>query len=251
MKLGLSTAAAPDLPLEGLVEACRRRGLGALELATGHGHGLSAQSPDHTIRLARQLTTLRDVKIAAVTAGNTDIAEREAAVALASRLRVPVSVNASAGAPEDLAQLAADCRDSGLLLLHGSTPSVVTDLLSAIGSLPASSARLAWEIDPAADDPADIDAVLDLATSHLGLIRLRGGGPEAQAQTGLGVGALIGRLALARYDRPIILTPTTPRHHLAWSAWLGRRGGWGCGSKQADSNIVPLTAMGGTRSGVL
>lgn len=76
--------------------------------------------------------------------------------------------------------------------------------------------------------------------SRLRYIRFRGGGPEAAQQSGLGVGALMARLALARFAGPLVLAPSTPKYRYIWHAWLGRAGGWGCGSKQADASLVSL-----------
>ncbi|HET9947764.1 MAG TPA: hypothetical protein VFQ22_02445, partial [Longimicrobiales bacterium] len=45
MRLGLSSAAAPDAPLDELLAACVRRGLEVLELRDGDGHGVS-EGPD-------------------------------------------------------------------------------------------------------------------------------------------------------------------------------------------------------------
>ena len=44
MRLALSSAAAPDASLEELLDACARRGIDALELEEGHGHGLDADT---------------------------------------------------------------------------------------------------------------------------------------------------------------------------------------------------------------
>lgn len=41
MRLALSSAAAPDLALEELLDACVRRGLAALEPEAGHAHGIA------------------------------------------------------------------------------------------------------------------------------------------------------------------------------------------------------------------
>ncbi|MGH7444320.1 MAG: hypothetical protein ACREKM_05565, partial [Longimicrobiales bacterium] len=99
----------------------------------------------------------------------------------------------------------------------------------------------AWEIDLADSNPAaDADAVLDAASAQLRYIRFVGGGPEAALQEGRGIGALMGRLTLAGYVGPLVLTPSSARYRVAWAAWLGRRGGWGCGSTAGANDPVRL-----------
>jgi hypothetical protein len=104
----------------------------------------------------------------------------------------------------------------------------------------------AWEVDPAvADIAVDVDAVFGRSDADLRYIRLIGGGPEAAMQDGQGIGVLMGRLALAGYDGPVVLTPSSTRYRVAWASWLGRRGGWGCGSKAASDNVVRLATTNG------
>jgi hypothetical protein len=102
-------------------------------------------------------------------------------------------------------------------------------------------ARLAWEVtasDGRIQDPA---AMLSACGARLAYVALRGGGPEAMAQEGQGIGEMFTSLALARYSGPLSLRPSRPEFHRAWSAWLGRRGGWGCGSKAGGNGMEPVT----------
>src|SRR5690606_2264793 len=117
-----------------------------------------------------------------------------------------------------------------LLLLHGTDPAVAERLRRVAEAFPGGAVGLAWEVDPAAADPARVPGVLAAAGPPLEYVRLRGGGHESAAQPGMGVGALMARLALARYAGPLVLTPTTPAYRHAWRSWLGRSGGTGCGS---------------------
>src|SRR5690606_27558926 len=112
-----------------------------------------------------------------------------------------------------------------LLLEHRSGVAEVEALRDALARTPGAEAvRLAWAVRPGEDDPAAMAAVLETAGPLLRYVRLYGGGPEAQQQTGQGVGALMARLALARYAGPLVLAPSTPRYHFAWRAWLGQAG---------------------------
>jgi hypothetical protein len=157
MRLGLSSAAAPDAGLDELLAACTLRGLSTLELRAGDAHGI-AVAGDWS---------------AAVSAG----------LAAAAEARVTI----------------------------------------------AGYRTIAAEV-------------------ALRYIRFIGGGPEAALQEGRGIGTLMGRLALAGYNGAVILAPSATRYRVAWESWLGRRGGWGCGSKSAAAELVHLpvrTATGG------
>jgi hypothetical protein len=100
---------------------------------------------------------------------------------------------------------------------------------------------LAWDVDPESDAPGPtVGALLDEVGPRLRSIRLHGGGPEAALHEGRGIGEMAGRLALAGYDGTVILTPTSTRYRIAWQAWLGRRGGWGCGGKTAHPELAAL-----------
>src|SRR5690606_1187708 len=157
---------------------------------------------------------------------------------------VVVSPEGENGIPADALLSAApayEAEGAMLLVAHGSEPDDVGRLRRVIEHAPAGALGLAWEVDPAADSrTARIAAVLRAAGPHLRHIRLLGGGPESAQHEGRGIGPLMARLALAGYDGPLALAPSTPRYHTAWSLWLGRGGGWGCGSKAADPSLVRL-----------
>ena len=52
---------------------------------------------------------------------------------------------------------------------------------------------------------------------------------------------------LARYGGPLVLAPGAPNALAAWRLWLGRGGGWGCGSKQSGPPLVTLTTLNESR----
>lgn len=243
MQLSLSSAAAPDLPLADLREVCQRRGLAALELVFGDAC-LPAAVDERLALEARNAGQRGSAGIAAVA-----VPERVAVTGrildLAAWLEVPLVVRA----PREADALERLCRYTGeggrILLLHGSDPAAAAELRALAETLPAGTAALAWEVDPAGADPARVPEILSACGPALQYVRLLGGGPEAAAQSGLGVGALMARLALARFAGPLVLTPSTPRYHYAWRAWLGRTGGWGCGSKQSDPSLVALSGAAG------
>jgi hypothetical protein len=158
--------------------------------------------------------------------------------------------------PDVLAAIAAGL-DTPVLIAHGSVAERVAAanalrsrgvavLVEASGSpeswLPALErvdADVAWQIDTSVTDMAgDLRNVLRTPV-RLRYIRLLGGGPEAAMADGRGIGPLMGQLALNRFDGPLIVAPGSARYRMAWAAWLGRRGGWGCGSR-TDPAVVQL-----------
>jgi hypothetical protein len=163
---------------------------------------------------------------------------------LARELDVPALLPATATSLDTLRRHA----DAGgrLLLQHGTDSAAAAAARESVATLSHGSAALAWEVDPARDLLDEVPLVLAATGADLAYIRLRGGGPESAGQTGLGVGALMARLALGRYAGPIVLMPSTPSYHQVWRSWLGRGGGWGCGSKGSDPSLVVLPGTGAT-----
>lgn len=239
MQLGLSSAAAPGLSIAELADAAARRGLTTLELLAGdpgtplpHGEAEAAAA-----RRASEQAGVQIVGVLAESARPTEDAARAAAALGAPLLVRPGNAKVPALAKE-IARLSSF--GARVTLLCGSKPERMSAALAAVEAAPDGVAGLGWEVDPANDDVARLPEVLAAAGRKLEYVRLLGGGPESQQQTGLGVGALMARLALARYRGPLVLTPSTPVYHYIWRAWLGRAGGWGCGSKQQDSSLVNL-----------
>ncbi len=252
MQLTLSTEAAPDLALGELLEACARRGIAALELVEGHAHGVSPESNAEVLAHVRGEVASVGGRIAAFRVDSVERATSPATAALGAALCTSIVAPASADAVDDeiflrAAELYA-AEGITLLIEHGAQPARVERLRQIIEAAPEGALGLAWDVDP--EDAAlatSTAAVLRAAGPHLKHVRLRGGGPEAAGQEGRGIGPLMARLTLAAYDGTLALAPSTPRYRFAWGAWLGRHGGWGCGSKRADASLVTLDLDNGRR----
>jgi hypothetical protein len=242
MRLTLSSAAAPELELPELLEACARRGLAGLELVAGHAHGIAPGIESREVAKRRRELAAGEVRLTGLylpAAGKHDAAElARLSIAFGVPLVAPVEI----AGPEVLARVAVIIAAEGgrLLLRHDTSEAAAVAAAEIVASIGTASVGTAWQIQPHLDDPAEVAAVLAHASPYLRYIRLLGGGPEAARQTGLGVGPLMSRLALARYAGPLVLAPSDPTYHYAWRAWLGRAGGWGCGSKVADGSIYSL-----------
>jgi hypothetical protein len=244
----LSTAAAPDLALAELLDACARRGLAALELVAGDRHGVGPELEHREILEVAAEAAARGVAIAAYRARGLWEAVAPETVRMAFGLNAPVIVELDPAEDDVHSAIYAARRyavvGATLLLAHGSALAEVEELRALTAEVPAGTLGLAWEADPATgafnQNAAGIIAAAGPLLRH---IRLRGGGPEAAQGEGQGIGTLMGRLTLARYTGNLTITPSTSRYHVAWSAWLGRgRGGWGCGSKASDDSLVTLHA---------
>jgi hypothetical protein len=247
----LSTAAAPDLALAELFDACARRGLAALELVAGDQHGVGPELDHREILEIAAEAAAHNVAIAAYRARGLWEAAAPETVRMAFGLNAPVIVMLDP-AEDDIAAAIYVARryavvGATVLLEHGSNLDEVEELKKLSVELPQGTIGLAWDADPATGDlDQAAPAVIAAAGPLLRHLRLRGGGPEAMQLEGQGIGALMGRLTLAHYTGTLAITPSTNRYLFAWSAWLGRgRGGWGCGSKQADDSLVRLHAGSG------
>jgi len=215
MQLGLSSEAAYGASLDDLVATCARRGLAALELT------LTNQVT------ADQLFRYFDADAAVRLSGlMSDDASAERRLATLSRdVGAPIIVRSPdrhAGIRHVLNII--EYGGTALLLVKGPAP-VWLDSVTAAGI------GFAWQVDESNPDPAGDAELIMRRVQHIEYVRLAGGGPETMMQEGRGIAGLMRTLALAGYNGPLILTPTSQRFRLAWSAWLGRRGGWGCGSK--------------------
>jgi hypothetical protein len=232
MRLALSSAAAPGASLPDLLSACVRRGLSALEL-TG------ADAIRWEEELIRVAATDRDgarrsgVEICSIFLEAPDVTETEPAVRLAARLEVPLVIPAEPCVLSSLSGTGVE-----LIVTHGADPEEVASLPHRLLAYGLHDARLAWEVRPGKDDPASYEATIRADGRLLRYVRLHGGGPEAELQTGTGVGALMASLAIARYRGSLVITPSSSRYLYAWREWLGRGRGWGCGSKRSDHFLV-------------
>lgn len=239
MRLGLSSAAAPDASLDELLDACGRRGLAALELRDGDAHGLEPRDTARAQDAARSAAAAGVALAGYRTAGDASAA---ALAGLSVALGAPVLLDGPAGVAGRVERAAEIARLGGSAAVVVGGQSAADDgALVAAGGI-----EVAWDADPAAGPVGEqVGALLAPVGPRLALIRLAGGGPEALGQAGQGIGELMGRLALSGYDGAVVLAPTSSRYRVAWQTWLGRGGGWGCGSKAAALPLVSTT--GGKR----
>ena len=235
MRLGLSSAVAPEASLDELLAACRRRGLVALELREEDGHGVGGAPGAIRGADAQKRAGAAGVEITGFRSrtGGEDLALARVAAGAGAPVLVAgsccVSSRAERGA--GLASVGAEI----VVTLQADVP--VDELERALSC----ECQLAWDVHVAAGNVGATAArLLDNLGDRLRHVRIIGGGPEAAMQEGKGVGELMARLALAGYDGSVILAPSSTRFRVAWQSWLGRRGGWGCGSKQEDSSLVNL-----------
>ena len=209
MKLSLSSATAPGLGLEALLDACVRRGLAGLELVEGHAHGVGITDSEARLHAARRCAEDAGVSLVAfrlASAANVDVsgARRIAAV-----LEVPVF---------------RPCRG----------------LARAVAS--NASGAMCWQAEPALGDLTPlIGSTLRSAGDHLTCARLCGAGPESAQWSGRGIGSLMVALTMAGFAGSLIMAPSAPGMLPVWRTWLGRSRGTGCGSRHADSDLVQLS----------
>ena len=238
MQLGLSSAAAPDAPAADLLAACVRRGLSVLVLREGHAHDVHAWMPASHAHKLRAAAAAAGVDIGGFCA--TSCADVDGLAALSFALDAPIVVATSGAIDERIAcaQQIRTRRGRALVAVSGAPSSWLPAIVRA-------GVEIAWTPDRTNTAvAADAETVLHSAFPLLRSIQLVGGGPETAMEDGRGIGALMAVLALAAYDGSIVLSPSDARYRVAWSAWLGRRGGWGCGSK-ADEGSVQLIARAG------
>lgn len=235
VRLGLCSGALPDASLDDLVEAVVRRGLAVLELRAGDAHGVDTDRPLFAAA-ALDRVRIRGAALSAFRDRGAGSALRLARVA--ELLDVPILVGGPAGLSSRIARAT---RVAG----HGACVAVVVRGAGAVPAAREVAGRgidVAWDVDPSDEAPhRTVADLLDAVGRHLRHIRLHGGGPESALQEGRGIGGMAGRLALAGYDGPVVLTPASTAHRIAWQAWLGRRGGWGCGGAARSGELVNLT----------
>ena len=245
MRLALSSAAAADASPQALVAACVRRGLSGIELVhePESGRGLA----ETAVELAAEASAA-DIALVGIHHPSPARDELRRLARIAAAVDAPIVVPLPAFDHTLLPVAAEAFSDAGarLLLAYGGNPELAGTIARLLDPLPEREAiALAWEIRPGRDDPRFNHYVLSQAGDQLAYVRLFGGGPEAHAQTGAGIGSMMGSLALARYSGPLVIAPSSPSYQYAWSAWLGRAGGWGCGSRQSDDALVSLSTSSG------
>jgi hypothetical protein len=235
MRLTLSSAAAPDADLEELAAACARRGLAAIELCAGDAHGMDVEHGALDRIAAVSRAAAAGIGISAYRTGAYH--ETDRLIRMSAALGVPILLDPAAGTLTDCIRAAARLRRAGAqvaIVVRGAA--AVRDA----ADVAAAELGVAWDADPANVPVAQhAEALMEDCAAALRHVRLIGGGPEVALREGMGVGALMARLALARFDGDLVLAPSSPRYRVAWQTWLGRRGGWGCGSK-AEGAVLPL-----------
>ena len=242
MLLGLSSAAAHDAGPEELVDIAVRRGFGALELHEGDAHGITVDSDRRAVLALLERAGTAGVRISGYRALRTG---HDLALARLSRaLGAPVLLDG----PADLAARVSRARAMAAagaevaVVLHGASIAEDAALAGSAGL------ALAWDADPRLGAlGAALESLLPPDAAMLRHIRLIGGGPEAAMQDGMGVGAMMRRLAVGGYTGTVVLAPSTARFRVAWRKWLGRRGGWGCGSSRSEE--LPLVQLAATSEG--
>lgn len=238
MQLALSSAAAPTAGLQTLLQGASRHGLRTLELRAGDAHGISAwtgSAPEKITSLVTQLTAAGVGVVGyheSARAGGASPESQESLASLARTLGCALFVNADEALPERL-------RRAEQLHAAGAEVAIVVRGEAVLEEArQAARQRLAmvWDCDP---HRAPIGEVASELLGEYGEsvrhIRLLGGGPESVMYEGRGIGALMARLALSGFAGSVILAPSSPRFHMLWSTWLGRRAGTGCGSKVSDA----------------
>jgi hypothetical protein len=230
MRVGLSSDAAPGATIAELLDTCERRGLGVLELRVG---GVDTAALHDVLRAGAH-----NESIAGLFADDASYSAGLVSAASASNVTVVLDSGASYASRMVEARRAAPRGCTVLPLMSG--PAVRWLDAAVLARVP-----FAWQIDETCTDPAGDAAQILHHASLLAYVRLVGGGPEGVMQEGRGIGAVMKQLTLAGYAGPLILTPSSPRYRVAWATWLGRRGGWGCGSKAERSTSLKLATRTG------
>ncbi len=241
MLLGLSSTAAHDAGAEELVEIAARRGFGALELNEGDGHGITPESDRRAVLALLDRAGSAGVRISGYRALRTghDVALARLSHILGAPVLLdgPADVAARVARAEMIAAAGAEVA----VVLRGAVDADDAALAGSAGL------ALAWDADPRAGAlDRGLEPLLLRAGGALRHSRLLGGGPEAALQDGMGVGAMMRRLAVEGYAGTLVLAPSTARFRVAWRKWLGRRGGWGCGSGTGED--LPMAHHAGATS---
>lgn len=244
MRLALCSSAAPDASLAGLVQACGRRGLDALELREGDGHGINPDDEPITgsVGGSHAADGVAIVGYRSLVPGHDLWLAR-----LSDALDAPILLDGPSGLHARVvrARQIADLAGRVSIVVAGE------GYLEAGARAAGAGFDVAWDVDPVLGDAGERAArLLDRLGDRLRHVRLLGGGPETAAQEGRGIGEAMARLALDGYTGTLSIAPSSSRYRLAWSAWLGRRGGWGCGSKTADATLVQLSRALGPAGGL-
>lgn len=241
MRLGLSSAVAPGDHVLELMEGCAHRGLSTLELRWGDAHGVSDVA---SAQEARAAAAERGIEIVGLRVESGSPLVDSTAHGVARALDAPLILAGTAPLPHRLGEARA--------LTEGGTPALVEvrgPHDAWLDVLEPDDAALAWTIDRSTPHPGDdLDGIRRAGVVPRYLRMAGGGGPEAAMGGGRGVGTLMARLALDRFAGPLILSPGSSSYRVAWSTWLGRRGGWGCGGSTGAHPVPIAVHRGGGRA---
>jgi len=217
MQLGLSSDAAPDASVDELVATCARRGLAALELTIWPGL--------HADQLFRSFDRQGDtVRLTGLLSDDTLHAQRLASLSRSTGIPIILQTAGDLHTGIRHTRTIIDYGGEARLFVRGPAEQWLDQVVNA-------GLKFAWHVDDSCSDPGgDAERILQ-RTGEIEYVRLAGGGPETGTQEGRGIAPLMRALALASYSGPLILTPSSSKYRVIWSTWLGRRGGWGCGSK--------------------
>lgn len=238
MRTALSSAVAPGASLEELLAGLARHGLGALELRLGDAHAIHSATPPPALAEARRLLAHAGVQVTGLLDPDGSAPAPDVVRALGTKWLLGASLS-----------LHARLERADWARTTGVPVAVVVSGAAAPGEaheVRRAGHAVVWEAHPghAPLEPL-CDGVLAACGSQLTGVRLCGGGPEGSLHEGRGIGGIIARLTLAGFGGALILAPSDRRYHLVWDTWLGRHGGWGCGSKVAEPTARrrPLPVM--------
>ncbi len=239
MRLGLSSASLPNASLSELVAACGRRGLAALELRQGDGHEVTPGIEAPVQRVETVLPSDGSVELVGYRCPLGSILQGEPGedlVALVRTLGIPLLIEGGETLEVRLETAQRFTRTGAEVRLVVSGPEAAEGAEIALEQ----GLTLAWDVAPSDELECDLDRLGEHLGTSLRYIRIRGGGPETTDEAGGGIGSLMGRLALAGFRGPVVLSPSSRRFRVIWEAWLGRRGGWGCGGAGPKEKLTIL-----------
>lgn len=204
MRLLLSSETLPGASPEELRQACRQRALAGLEVQASQIY--TTMSSDAVLEPYAGIAWLRLPET---------ITTRELA------LWADVAARGGVGL---LLSKAVDSIPEGVpvALIHRTD---LDEAREAVTWAKRHGAGTCWEVTP-----GDRDRVFDETFGTLVHVRLPGSGPEVDEPTSAGTGALIARLAMARYAGTVSLIPSAGVDPALWRRWLLEQRGWGCGT---------------------
>lgn len=247
VRTGLSSSVAREASLDELVAGATRHGLTVLELCVGGRHGVSSALAEDASALDAVIKTMASANVTVSSYREFGGERAETLGALSRGLGATVLVDAAGPLAKRLVR-ADDLREAGAraaVVVRGATAADDAHTTARAGHL------VAWDAAPS-DEHLGMQAQAVLTAcvtagddggeraTALCQVRLAGGGPESTLHEGRGIGELMARLALARYDGTVMLAPSSPTYHVLWDRWLGRHRGWGCGSHASDPSLVTL-----------